>query len=482
MGPGREPVKDLNDKNKTSPRKIVFLVLNKYFKQKKSLKEILGAHIEKYGPTVLDRRFIYNIAKGTVRYQKKIDFVVSLFSDKKITGIDPKILNLLRMGIYQYLYMDRVPVYSAVDESVKLAKSSVSEASSKFVNAVLRKVTGRSDLDRYINSRIKKASRSKIDKISLDTSYPSWLVKYWSGYYGTQKTAGICTTLNRLPHFYLRFAGDKVTAGTLAKGLGLDLKDSGPVPAAFKDSIKIMGTGDIFKSDIYKKGLISIQDLSSQIAVKYFLRPKKGEKILDLCAAPGGKAIYAAELMEGTGEIVSVDISRERLRLMEDNLKRHKISIVRTVCIDASQPGFLDGEQDIPEFDKILVDAPCSAFGTISKDPDVKYNKKKEDLARLSGISYRLLLNCSHYLKEGGRIIFYTCTLSPIENQEVIEKFIRDSNGGYRLEKINIYDRLEPATKFQDEASDIRKSGFFEIMPYYFDSEAGFVCSIIKNR
>ena len=482
MGSSQEPVKYLNDKNRTSPRKIVFLVLNRYFKQGKSLKEILGTFLEKYQFTILDRRFIYSIAKGTVRYHKKIDFVISLFSDKKITEIDLKILNLLRMGIYQYLYMDRVPVYSAVNESVRLAKNSVSVSSSKFVNAVLRKITGKSGLDQYINSQIKKASRDMVDKISLDTSYPPWLVKYWSDHYGAGKTAGICTTLNRLPHFYLRFDGDKIAAGTLVKELALDLKDNVTMPPAFKDSIKITATGNIFKSDIYKKGLITIQDLSSQIAVRYFLRPEKGDRILDLCAAPGGKTIYTVELMEGQGEIVSVDISRDRLKLMGDNLERHKISIAKVVCADASQPGFLGGDQDIRKFDKILIDAPCSAFGTISKNPDVKYNKKKKDLIRLSRISHRFLLNCSHYLKEGGRIVFYTCTLSPLENQEVIEKFIRDSNGRYRLEKINIYDWLDPATRSQDEASSIKESGFFEIMPYYFDSEAGFVCSIIKNR
>ncbi len=493
-------MKILNDKKDgiTNPRKIVFLILNRYFKTKKSLKYILNHYLKLYSLSGLDRRFVFNIAKGTVRYFLKIDFLLSLFSDKKIKDIDFKVLNILRMGIYQLLYMNKIPSYSAVDECVKLARSNVSLSSSKFVNAVLRRASSISNLNMFVEEKIDKSAAGEVDKISLRYSYPAWLVKYWLDLYKREKAVLICKSLNENPHIYLRFNKGRISKKELGEKLDIVPADENLLPGNIQEStVEILSVQDISETDIYRRGLISVQDLSSQIAVRYFLDPCKNEKVLDVCAAPGGKTAYIAELVGSKGEIFSVDINRERLKMLRSNLERLKIKNVRVIESDAAEPDFLHKNQDMKRqrlfmkketrggltgyFDRILIDTPCSAFGTISKNPDVKYNKEMNDIIRLSKMSYRIMVNCDRYLKDGGRLVFYTCTLSPLENQKVIEKFLGDFKGRYNMERSDNRDDSVSFYGMKEGDAGLNGKSFFEIMPYYFNSEGGFICSLIKK-
>lgn len=465
-----------------NPRKVALLILTKYFKEKKSLKDIINSFFEVYELTSLDRRFVFNIIKGTVRYYLKIDFVLSLFSDRDIKNIDFTVKNILRMGVYQLLYMDKIPSYSTVNESVELTRKNASISSSKFVNAILRKISSTPDIDSFINEEIKKQAKDEADRMSIDYSYPDWLIKYWVDWYGIEKTALICRSLNENPHTYLRFNKEKITREEI-------LKESGMKSIVSQDniltgSIEVSSVQDISETDIYRRGLISVQDLSSQIAVRYFMNPQIGEKILDTCAAPGGKTTYISELIGEEGEVISVDVSRKRKKILDDNLRRLNIKNVKLIEADVTKKGFLESSK--PDsykgyFDKILIDAPCSAFGTISKNPDAKYNKTMNDLVRLSEISYRMIVNCDDYLKTGGRIIFYTCTLSPIENQQVIDRFLKEFRGKYIVEKPGIPDKLRLILDLKENIPEISEETCFEIMPYYFGSEAGFVCSLRKH-
>jgi len=488
---GLRPVRVLNEKRAKkrtgkrigiNPRKVALLILTKYFKEKKSLKDIINSFFEVYELSGLDRRFVFNIAKGTVRYYLKIDFVLSLFSDRDIKDIDFTVINILRMGVYQLLYMDKIPSYSTVNESVELTRKNASISSSKFVNAILRKISSTPDIDSFINGEIKKQVKDVADRMSIDYSYPDWLIKYWTTWYGIEKTALICGSLNENPHTYLRFNKEKITREEILKESGM--KSIVSQNNILEDSIEVSSVQDISETGIYRRGLISVQDLSSQIAVRYFMNPQKGEKILDTCAAPGGKTIYISELIGVKGEVTAVDISRKRLKILEDNLRRLNIKNVKLIEADVTKKDFLESSK--PDsckgyFDKILIDVPCSAFGTISKNPDAKYNKTMDDLVRLSEISYRMIINCDDYLKTGGRIIFYTCTLSPIENQQVIDRFLKEFKGKYIVEKPGIPDKLRLILDSKENIPEKSEETCFEIMPYYFESEAGFVCSLLKK-
>jgi len=487
-----------------NPRRITLLILNEYFKKKKSLKDIINFYFKNYRLSGLDKRFIFNIVKGTVRYYLKIDFLLSFLSDKKIKDIDFAVLNILRMGIFQFMYMDKVPSYSIVNESVELAKKNVTLSSSKFVNAVLRKVSSVPNIDSFAKDKIDRLEENEVDKISIDYSYPGWLVKYWFDWYGKDKTILICRSLNENPHIYLRFNKNEITREELVKELSMKQVNGRLLPEdVYGDAIEVSSVQDISETDVYREGLISVQDLSSQIAIKYFLEPLEGEKVLDVCAAPGGKTAYIAELVKNEGEVVSVDISKTRLEILKDNLGRLNIRNVGIVDADAAKPGFLDKSMDIliskgsechtkasdkkglknitGYFDKILIDAPCSAFGTISKNPDAKYNKTMKDLIRLSEMSYKIMVNCDKYLKVGGKLVFYTCTLSPVENQQVVGRFLKEFKGEYVVEKPNILDRLISALNLKKNDAGTGEEVYFEIMPYYFGSEAGFICSLLKN-
>lgn len=500
-----KPVRILIEKSSSvNPRRITLLILNEYFKKKKSLKDIINFYFKNYRISGLDKRFIFNIVKGTVRYYLKIDFLLSFLSDKKIKDIDFAVLNILRMGIFQFMYMDKVPSYSIVNESVELTKKNVTLSSSKFVNAVLRKVSSVPNIDSFVKDKIDRLEENEIDKISIDYSYPGWLVKYWFDWYGKEKTILICQSLNENPHIYLRFNKNEITREELVKELSMKPVNGRRLPEdVYGDAVEVSSVQDISETDVYREGLISVQDLSSQIAIKYFLEPLEGEKVLDVCAAPGGKTAYIAELVKNGGEVVSVDISKTRLEILKDNLGRLNIRNVGIVEADAAKPGFLDKSMDIliskgsechtkasdkkglknitGYFDKILIDAPCSAFGTISKNPDAKYNKVMDDIIRLSEISYRMIVNCDKYLKVGGKLVFYTCTLSPVENQQVVGRFLKEFKWEYVVEKPNTPDRLISALNLKKNDAGTGEEVYFEIMPYYFRSEAGFICSLLKN-
>ncbi len=529
MGIGSWLVRVLNDKrDRINPREVTLLILNQYFKKTKSLKDIINKYFRDYKFSELDRRFIFNIAKGTVRYYIKIDFIISLFSDKEIKSIDFIVLNILRMGIYQLMYMDRVPDYSTLNESVKLAKKNANLPSSKFVNAILRKISSVPDLNLILEEKIKEAG-DETTRVRTKYSYPCWLVEYWLKWYGKEKTILILKSLNKNPLYYLRFNRGKISLEDLAREF--DLK---PVYGNFSsldvggghdykvidvnkfrekydkyenlkfleemldDTVGVYSVQDISETEIYKKGLVTVQDLSSQLAVKHFLEPRKGDKILDICAAPGGKTSYIAEILENKGELISVDINGERLKVLRDNMARIGKSNIKVVEADATKPYFLSGSISIEDdasrmnrirpdiyreyFDSILIDAPCSAFGTISKNPDAKYNKTIEDVKRLSGMSYRIMVNCDRYLKVGGRLVFYTCTLSPVENQQMIEKFLKEFKGKYIPKKIDFLDKMASILNLNNSSGSNYPGGCFEIMPYYFTSEAGFVCCMEKRK
>jgi len=498
-------VRILTEKSSSAnPRRITLLILNEYFKKKKSLKDIINFYFKNYRLSGLDKRFIFNIVKGTVRYYLKIDFLLSFFSDKKIKDIDFVVLNILRMGIFQFMYMDKVPSYSIVNESVELAKKNVTLSSSKFVNAVLRKVSSVPNIDSFAKDKIDRLVEDEVDKISIDYSYPGWLVKYWFDWYGKEKTILMCQSLNENPHIYLRFNKNKITREELVKESIMKSVDIRLLPEdVYGYAMEVSSVQDISETDVYREGLVSVQDLSSQIAVSYFINPQEGEKVLDVCAAPGGKTAYIAELVKNEGKVVSVDISKNRLEVLKDNLERLNIRNVRIIEADAAKPGFLDKSMDIlitkgsecctkasdkkglknitGYFDKISIDAPCSAFGTISKNPDAKYNKVMDDIIRLSNMSYRIMVNCQKYLKAGGKLVFYTCTISPVENQQVIDRFLEEFKGKYTIEKSDISDKLVSALNFKKSDLISGEEACLEIMPYYFGSEAGFVCSLLKN-
>jgi 16S rRNA (cytosine967-C5)-methyltransferase len=468
-------------------RAEAFFIINEYTEKGNYLRDLINKHISEPAFNNKDRRFIYEICKGTVKYLLKIDFLISLYSKHEIKKIEPQVLNILRISVFQLLFLSRVPAYSILNESVQISKKYISISSSKFVNAVLRSISKQDSLLNYIDKKIDKNTHNEIIKLSFKYSFPQWLIKYWNKNIELDRTEKICASLNENPVTFLRINNLKTCRNQMLNDLsGLNDNFKKRDDKLFEDTLIAESTQNLEDLPQFKEGTLSVQDFSSQIAVKYFLKPKKGEKILDLCAAPGGKTTYMAELAGGNGEIVSVDISKNRIKLLEENIKRAGLKNVITVCADVSENDFLnDTEKSLNKsflnyFDKIFLDAPCSALGTISKNPDVKYNKNLKSIIRLSHLSLKMLENCKKYLKSEGKIIFYTCTISDIENQSVVEKFIEANKGKYKFENNIIPSILKNYLNKNLIKLDENINNYFEIMPYYFQSEGGFITSILK--
>ena len=475
-----------------NPREVIFFILNDYFKNHCNLKELISSYIDNSKLSDLNKNFVYSISKGVIRNYLSIDYFISFFSKIAINKLDPEILNILRIGVFQAVFLNRIPDYSIVNECVEIAKKYSRPGSFGFVNAVLRKITS---LDGVKKSFIEKINEIKdpVDKTSITCSFPQWIVRYWISQFETEKTFKICRSLNENPSTYFKIN----TLKAKRESVYSEINNEG-----YTDISKYFGSesfkinpdcGNLPKSELLKNGLIFIQDLSSQIAVKYFLDPKENEEILDVCSAPGGKAINSSIIMNNTGKITAVDNSTERIALIRENIKKMNIDNIEIVMADAAIKSFLkpvfskiksinNNKSDIKDlkFDKIFIDAPCSALGTSSKNPDAKYNKNFEDIVHLKEKSLKILQNCDEYLKIGGRIVFYTCTLSRLENIEVIENFLALYKNKYELFIVDtekIFDDIFSENKAEYNS---KSDGCFEIMPYYFKSEGATVCSVIK--
>jgi 16S rRNA (cytosine967-C5)-methyltransferase len=468
-------------------RAEAFFIINEYTEKGNYLKDLINKHIAKPYFSDLDKRFIYEICKGTVKYLLKLDFLISLYSKLEIKKIEPQVLNILRISAYQLLFLSRVPAYSILDESVQIAKKYISLSSSKFVNAVLRSISKQDNLLNYASRKIEESIQDKIIKLSLMYSFPQWLIEYWHKEFGQDRTEKICACLNENPITFVRINSLKTNKILISNELS-KIRDNfiKRDDKLFEDTLVLSSTQNLEDLSQFKDGFLNVQDFSSQIAVKYFLKPKKDERILDLCAAPGGKTTYMAELIGDCGEIVSIDISQKKIELLEENVSRAGLKSVSIVCADASKKDFLYNSGKtlnrsfINYFDKIFLDAPCSALGTISKNPDVKYNKNLESIHRLSRLSFSMLENCKKYLKNEGKIIFYTCTISNIENQAVVEKFMEVNKGKYKFEKNLVPAILKDFLNKNKISLNESVNNYFEIMPYYFQSEGAFITSIIK--
>jgi 16S rRNA (cytosine967-C5)-methyltransferase len=354
----------------------------------------------------LDKAFISELVYGTLRFLKTLDRMISHFSKIKLKKISPWILNILRMGVYQILYM-RVPSSAACDESVNLARRFGHHASAGFVNGILRNV-------------VKNHEKVPIDTLEDQYSFPEWLVQKWMEDFGENFTVDLMKALNQRPEITIRGNLLKIDLERLKE----ELKKEGvsfEKGKYIEEALTIKGAA-IENLASFTQGYFYVQDESSMIAVKV-LDPKPGEKVLDVCAAPGGKASYSASLMNNKGSLLAGDIHPHRVLLLEENFKRLGVQIAKTQVIDGTF--YLDSFKD--QFDKVLADVPCSGLGIIRRKPEIKWEKTKEDVANITEIQKKILQNASSYVRLGGVLVYSTCTLNKEENENIVEAFLQEN-------------------------------------------------------
>jgi 16S rRNA (cytosine967-C5)-methyltransferase len=387
--------------------------------------------------------------------------VIRQFSKIPFEKIELEILNILRLGLYQILFLSRTPASAAVNQSVELVKGIRGKGGAGFVNAVLRTTLRQKNGISY-----PEVSENPALHISVGQSHPLWLVQRWVKEKGIDETFRICAFNNQISSLTLRTNTLRMSRGDLiAKLKGKELR---PVPTTYsEEGIVLRNPPPISELPFIKEGFYIIQDEASQL-VTSILDPKPGERILDACAAPGGKATHMAQKMGNRGEIFALDIHKGRLDLIEEMSRRLGIEIVKTIKGDAARSLPLP---DGSKFDRVLADVPCSGFGTVRKNPDVKWRRGEKDIHRLSELQFSILRNLSVYVKEGGVLVYSTCTVLHEENEDVVENFL-EGHPGFRLDPI---DKVVQ-NKFHSFVCD----GFFKTFPPKDEMDGFFVARLIK--
>ena len=334
-----------------------------------------------------DIGFISEIVYGTISWRLTIDEIIKKYSNIKIKKISPWILNILRMSIYQILFLDKVPKSAAVNEGVNLAKRYGHKASSNFVNAILRKVE-KKDYEEFFKIK------NNVERISKTTSMPVWIVDELLKQNTLKKVEDICRCSNLKPKLAIRVNTLKTNRQTLRKELEkekIKVKEGDTERFLLLEEAK-----NIEGLKSFQNGEFTVQDEAAGYIPK-ILNPKPNEKVLDACSSPGGKTSYMAELMKNQGVIKAWDLHEHRIKLVEKTAKRLGITIIETEVKDAS----IYEETYFEFFDKILLDVPCLGIGVLKRKPDIKWKRKKEDIEKIVKIQEAILENCSQYLKKG---------------------------------------------------------------------------------
>lgn len=381
----------------------------------------------------VDKAFASELVYGVLTWKITLDEIIKMYSSIKIKKISPWILNILRIGIYQIAFLDKIPESAAVNESVKLAKQYGHEASSKFVNAILRKIE-KNEMEKLL-AYIATKPILEDEIISIVTSHPLWMVDELLKEYDKRFVTEFLNANNMTPDITLRSNRLKTSRDELYKLLQIKKVDCRK--GNLEDSIKVRKMTD-FKGQLY-----SVQDEAAQLACLK-LGVEAGDKVLDACSAPGGKTTYLAEIMQNNGDIEAWDIHPHRVRLVEEAAKKLGIKIIRPNVHDASicMPNYKE------KFDKVLLDVPCSGLGVIRKKPDIKWTRKAEDFEELTNMQEKILDVCSEYLKSGGRMVYSTCTVLRRENEEQVEKFLLTHSEFILKEQIKLFPNLNDTDGF----------------------------------
>ncbi len=400
-------------------RGIAVKVLNRIDRTDAYLDKMLEIEIKNSELKSNDKALLFEIVHGVIRWLSRIDWILNGFYKGQFSKCIPNIKNSMRVALYQIMFLDKVPDYAAVNEAVEFVKRLQGKKPADLTNAVLRNIIRSKDGIRYPDSE-----EDLIGYLVAYYSHPGWLVKRWVNKFGQAFTEELMKANNNKPTLMLRVNKLKTSDEELKKLLTqVNLEySSGRYMDEF---IRMNSLSNITDWEFFKKGYFAIQDESTGMSC-HLLDPKPGMRVLDLCAAPGGKSAFMADLMNNEGEIVALDKYESRIKLTARNLERLGVENVNLVEADALE--YTDKEK----FDRILLDAPCSGLGTLTKKPDIKWKRDLGDIRKLNKIQLQLLEKASTLLKSDGYMVYSTCTIDPEENFGIVAKFL-ESHPEFKL-------------------------------------------------
>ncbi len=417
-----------------------------------------------------DIGLISEIVYGVTTWRVTIDEIIKKYSKIKIKKISPWILNILRLSIYQIVFLDKIPKSAAVNEGVNLAKKYGNKGSVGFTNAILRKVDKDTERDKLNNIKLNN-DNNDLEIISKCTSMPIWIIEELKNDgLNNDNILDICRKSNIRPNISIRVNNLKINRKELEKILD-DEKVKIKKDGILEDFIILDKINGIEELESFKNGLFTVQDEVAGLPA-IILNPKQNDKILDSCSSPGGKTTYIAELMKNKGEILAFDIHEHRVKLVEENATRLGINVIKTKVEDAS----IYKKEYKEKFDKILLDVPCLGIGVLKRKPDIKWQKKKEDLEEIQKLQMDILNTCSKYLKIGGELVYSTCSIFKKENRFLIEDFL-NKNKNFKL--VNLKDIIEEKIDNKFFLSYLKNDNFLEV--YQNENTDGFfICKLVK--
>ena len=403
----------------------------------------------------VDRRLLYQLVLGTIRWLRRIDYVIECASNRTIEQIDPELRAPLRIGSFEILFLDRIPTYAAVNEAVEEARRRTHSRGAAFVNAVLRKISRRPEPERWPVKRT-----DPLERLAIESSHPDFLVRRWAERFGVEETRRLVAINNQpKPLHLLTFVdrgGRDVAAADLAQE-GVAVRPSGLSRLGL-----VVEEGAPFGSEVFRRGDLYAQDEASQASALIPL-PEVGESVLDLAAAPGGKT-FALHARQPEVRTVSADVSLRRLLVMQGNARRMRRPLALVVA-DTLQPAFRSG------FDRVVVDLPCSGTGTLRKNPELKWRIDAAALARLTERGLEMVRAAATLPRIGGQLVVISCSLESEESTGVVESLI-EQDGGYEL--VNLDGMfLETGRNY------LQGPGFWRVLPA--DDHDGFTVHLLRR-
>ncbi|WP_340701409.1 16S rRNA (cytosine(967)-C(5))-methyltransferase RsmB [Brevibacillus borstelensis] len=407
-----------------------------------------------------DAGLVTELVYGTIQRRLTLDAALDRFIRGK--KVQTWVKNLLRLSLYQIRFLDRIPDRAVVHEAVEIAKRRGHQGIASMVNGVLRNALRSPDL------WDKLGSGDDVARLSIEQSHPEWLVRRWAGQYGIEETRRILESNNRPPRTSIRVNTLKSTRDELLGKLREQF--SAVEPSAVSPDGLVMEGGHAAGTEWFRQGFFTVQDESSML-VAPALAAEPGMRVLDACAAPGGKTTHIAALMQNRGEIIASDVHPHKRDLIAQNAKRLGITIIEPIVSDALHLG----EKSLGTFDRILLDAPCTGFGVIRRKPDLKWNKTPDDVKAIAELQYKLLESVAELLAPGGLLVYSTCTIEPEENQLVVQRFVKN-HPAFELDR-TLADDLPASVRDKIDTTE----GFVQVLPHHFESD-GFFIARLKRK
>lgn len=428
------------------------------------LEKLIDAELKNDTLNDFDKALLNEISHGVIRWMRRLDWFLNGFYRGNYEKCLPEVRNAMRVALYQILFLNKIPYSAAVNEAVEFIKRIHGEKHAGVVNGLLRTIIRTLDALVWPTREI-----DEVNYLGIVQSHPNWMVRRWINRFGFDETVKLCEENNKRPVMSLRINNSKITAAEFEKHFtdkNLYFRKGGYLDNFFVTK----NMSKIYTDELFRNGYFSIQDESAGLATA-LVDPKKDELIIDVCSAPGGKTSYISELMGNEGKIIAVEKYLSRIEVMKKNLERLGVKNVKLIHDDINEPTSKDLKETlIGKADKILVDAPCSGLGVLSKKPDIKWKRELEDIMKLQKLQLEILENSIKYLKPEGAIIYSTCTIEKEENFDVVQLFL---SGHPEF-------TIDNANKYVPEKV-VNEEGCIELFPQTHNVDGAFSVRLIRS-